>query len=73
MYINGEEEESETLIDDDADTCVNLTGSNGCTMDRVWNLYCLGSNWLVVESVHNYYNRLRLQSVSNVLVTIGRA
>ena len=39
MYINGVEEESETLIDDDADTCVNLTGSDGCTMDRAWNLF----------------------------------
>ena len=38
MYINEEEEESETLIDDDADTCVNLTGSDGCKNDRVWNL-----------------------------------
>ena len=41
MYINEVEEESETLIDDDADTCVNLTGSDGCTMDRVWNLFIM--------------------------------
>ena len=39
MFISGIEEESETLIDDDADTCVNLTGSDGCKMDRVWNLF----------------------------------
>ena len=39
MFINGMEEESETLIDDDADTCVNLTGSDGCKMDRVQNLF----------------------------------
>ena len=31
MFINGIEEESENLIDDDEDTCVNLTGSDGCT------------------------------------------
>ena len=41
MYINGAEEESETLIDDDADTCVNLTGSDGCTMDMVWNPFIM--------------------------------
>ena len=39
MYINGEEEESETLIDDDADTCFNLTGSDGCKVDKVQNLF----------------------------------
>ena len=41
MFISGIEEESETLIDDDADTCVNLTGSDGCKMDRVWNLFIM--------------------------------
>ena len=39
MYINGVEEESETLIDNDADTCVNMTGNDGCKMDRIWNLF----------------------------------
>ena len=39
MFINGIEEESETLIDDDADTCVNLAGSDGCGKDKVWNLF----------------------------------
>ena len=39
MYINEVEEESETLIDDDADTCVNLTGSDGCRKDKVWNIF----------------------------------
>ena len=38
MYINGVEEESETLIDNDANTCVDLIGSDGCTMDRVNNI-----------------------------------
>ena len=37
MHIKGVEEESDTLIDDDAETCVKLTGSDGCTMDRVKN------------------------------------
>ena len=41
MYINGVEDESETLIDDDADTCVNLTGRDGCKMDKVQNLVVL--------------------------------
>ena len=41
MYINGEEEESETLIDDDADTCVNLTGSDGCNVDKVQSSFIL--------------------------------
>ena len=35
MYINEVEEDSEILIDNDADTCVNLTGSDGCKKDRV--------------------------------------
>ena len=39
MYINEMEEESETLIDDDADTCVNLTESDGCRKDKVWNIF----------------------------------
>ena len=38
VNINGLGEESETLIDDDADTCVNLTGNGGCKRDRVQNL-----------------------------------
>ena len=38
MYINGVENDSEILIDYDADTCVNLTGSDGCKHDRVRNL-----------------------------------
>ena len=41
MYINGVEEDSETLIDDDADTCVNLTGSDGCKKDRVSNPFVI--------------------------------
>ena len=39
MTINGVEEESEILIDDDADTCVNLTGSDGCKSDKVQHLF----------------------------------
>ena len=39
MYINGVEEESDILIDNDADTCVNLTRSDGCKKDGVWNLF----------------------------------
>ena len=35
MYINGVEVESETLIDNEADSCLSLTGSDGCIMDRV--------------------------------------
>ena len=40
MHINGVEEDSEILIDDDADTCVNLTESFGCKTGRVQNLQC---------------------------------
>ena len=52
MHINGVEEESETLIDDDADTCVNLTGSDGCKMDRVWNLFIM---FRYKEQGHNMF------------------
>ena len=38
MYINEVEEESETLIDNDANTCAELIGGDGCTMNRVNNL-----------------------------------
>ena len=41
MDINGVEEDSEALIDDNADTCVNLTGSDGCTVDRVRNIFTI--------------------------------
>ena len=53
MYINGVEEESETLIDDDADTCVNLTGSDGCRKDRVQNLFIMSDNMQGTESIYN--------------------
>ena len=41
MYINGLENDSETLVDDNADTCVNLTGSDGCKHDRVQNIFTI--------------------------------
>ena len=47
------EEESETLIDDDADTCVNLTGSDGCRKDRVSNLFIMSDNEQSTESICN--------------------
>ena len=42
------EEDSETLIDDNADTCVNLTGTNGCGMDQVFVLLCFGMDFMTV-------------------------
>ena len=55
MHINGVEEDSEALIDDNADTCVNLTGSDGCTVDRVRNIYLQYFTYSRqgTESVHN--------------------
>ena len=37
MYINEVEEESETLVYNDATTCVELIGGDGCAMNRVNN------------------------------------
>ena len=39
MYINGLKNDSDILADDDADTCVNLTGSDGCRKNKVWNIF----------------------------------
>ena len=41
MYINGVEEDSDILMDNDADTCVNLTGSDGYKVERVKDLLLL--------------------------------
>ena len=35
MYLNGQELNNDTLIDNDADTCVSVPGYNGCNMDKV--------------------------------------
>ena len=35
IYINGQEVNTTDLIDNDADTCVGLPGSDGCSMDKV--------------------------------------
>ena len=35
MSINGDEVVTNDLIDNDADTCVQLPGSDGCLMDQV--------------------------------------
>ena len=35
MYLNGQELNNETLIDNDADTCISVPGYNGCDMDKV--------------------------------------
>ena len=54
MYINGVEEESETLIDDDADTCVNMTGTNGCGMDQVFVLLCIELDFMTVRKIEPF-------------------
>ena len=35
IYLNGEELKNDTLIDNDADTCVSVPGYNGCSVDKV--------------------------------------
>ena len=55
MFINEIEEESENLIDDDADTCVNLAGSDGCRKDRVWNLFMRLTVVVTVDRVQNLF------------------
>ena len=39
IYMNKAEETTTTLIDNNSTTCVQLTGSDGCTRDKVYFLY----------------------------------
>ena len=55
MYIYEVEEESEILIDNNAHTCVNLTGNDGCKKDGVQSLFMMlyFPNLFVMHSINS--------------------